>query len=249
MQTRYPAAEWRPLGKQTEPGITPRILIFHTMVGYLRGVDSQFRASGYTGTESTFGVGGPRDGQALDGAVWQWQDLTHQADAQFAGNDYANSVETSDGGDPGRPWSAKQLAALIALTVWWCRQTGAPCRLVRSTSDRGIGYHRQFPAWNPDLHSCPGDVRLTQLVDHIIPTAARELAAPPTPVPAPAPTPAPAIGGQFMEIVVATDSAMRWLWNGSALVPTNQSDLKGIWKDLPRREMTTSQAHQYYTPA
>ena len=85
MLTRYPAAEWRPLGEQTEPGITPRILIVHTMVGYLRSTDTMFRKQGYTGTESHFGVGGPWDSSDLDGAVWQWQSIDRQADAQNAG--------------------------------------------------------------------------------------------------------------------------------------------------------------------
>lgn len=81
MQVRYPGASWRPLGTQSEPLITPRVLVFHTMVGYLRGTDSLFRREGYTGTESHFGVGGPWDGGALDGAVWQWQSIDRQADA------------------------------------------------------------------------------------------------------------------------------------------------------------------------
>ena len=75
MQVRYPSASWRPLGTQSEPAITPRILIFHTMVGSLKGTDALFRGQGYTGTESHFGVGGPWDGAALDGAVWQWQSI------------------------------------------------------------------------------------------------------------------------------------------------------------------------------
>jgi len=185
MQTRYPVAAWRPLGPETEPSITPRILVFHTMVGGLRGTDTMFRAGGYQGVESTFGVGGPWDGAALDGVVWQWQDTGHQADAQAGGNNYCDSVETSDGGNPNHPWSTKQLAALVALTVWWCRATGNPCRLVRSTGDRGIGYHRQFAVWNPDNHSCPGDVRQAQLLNYVIPTAARELAHPNPNPPAP----------------------------------------------------------------
>ena len=198
MDTRYPAAVWRPLGPQTEPGITPRILVFHTMVGYLRSTDALFRGQGYTGTESHFGVGGPWDGPDLDGVVWQWQALDRQADAQGPGNAYATSVETSDGGHPepwtdshgvrhpANPWSARQLDALIRLAVWWCEQTGNPARLVTSTSDTGIGYHRQFSAWNPNAHSCPGDTRLKQLLDCVIPTAAVRLQRPheiPTPHP------------------------------------------------------------------
>ncbi len=181
MQVRYPAASWRPLGTQTEPRITPRILVFHTMVGYLRGTDSLFRRQGYTGTESHFGVGGPWDGSALDGAVWQWQSIAYQADAQNAGNAYATSIETSDGGDPLRAWSTKQLNALVGIGLWWCRQTGAPARLVSSTSQSGLGYHAQFKAWAPDGRTCPGRTRIAQLINVVIPRIAAGLGEDPPP--------------------------------------------------------------------
>lgn len=176
MEQRYPHAAWKPLGTQSEPLIgTPRVFIVHTMVGFLKGTDTMFRKSGYTGTESTFGVGGPWDGDALDGAVWQWQALGRQADAQGAGNAYATSVETSDGGHPERPWSEPQVRSLIVLGAWWARQTGAPAELVKSTDGKGFGYHRQFKAWNPNDHSCPGDVRLSQYLTEVIPGIARYL--------------------------------------------------------------------------
>ncbi len=183
MQVQYPSASWRPLGTQSEPRITPRVLIFHTMVGYLKSTDSLFRGQGYTGTESHFGVGGPWDGASLDGAVWQWQSLDHQADAQNAGNAYATSIETSDGGDPLRAWSTKQLNALVALGIWWCQQTGAPARKVTSTSQSGIGYHAQFKDWAPDGRSCPGRTRIAQLIDVVIPRIAAGLNQPPPPPP------------------------------------------------------------------
>jgi hypothetical protein len=168
-------AEWRPLGNPSdEPAITPRVLIFHTMVGFLRGTEAVFKVNGFNGTESTFGLGGPWDGD-LDGVLWQWQELDRQADAQFAGNAYANSVETSDGGDPMNPWSPKQLDALIRLTVDWCRLTGNPCGLVSDPGGRGLGYHEQFTEWNLDHHVCPGPVREGQLRTIVIPKAREQL--------------------------------------------------------------------------
>lgn len=195
MQTRYPGAEWRPLGAQSEPLIgTPRILVFHTMVGGLRGTDAMFRREGYDGTESHFGVGGPWDGPSLDGAVWQWQDLDRQADAQAAGNAYCTSIETSDGGDPNREWSLKQLQSLIQLGAWWCRQTGAKPILVSGLGQRGIGYHSQFTDWNPNAHTCPNPTRIAQLRDLVIPGIARALT-PTGPIVVPASTTkAPAVG-------------------------------------------------------
>lgn len=176
MQLWYPGAARKPLGAQTEPKIgTPRVLIFHTMSGYLAGTDSWFRRDGYAGTESHFGVGGSWD-KGLDGAVWQWQALDRQADAQYGGNAHATSVETSDGAKSGVPWTAKQLEALIDLGEWWCRQTGNPARLVASASGRGFGYHSQFAAWNRSGHVCPGAARVKQLKERVIPEVARRLA-------------------------------------------------------------------------
>ena len=164
-------ASWRPLGPITdEPPIRPTVLVFHTMAGFLRGTDAHFRRGGFDGVESTFGVGGPADG-ALDGALWQWQDMHRQADAQSAGNAYANSVETSDGTFSNHPWSTKQIRTLVRLVVDWCRLTGNPCRVVRAANERGLGWHGQFSIWNPDAHTCPGPVRLGQLRTTVIPRA------------------------------------------------------------------------------
>lgn len=214
----YPGAVLKLLGPQTEPLIHPRILVFHTMVGYLKSTDALFRTNGYSGVESSFGVGGPWDGVGLDGAVWQWQFTDRQADAQAAGNAFCDSVETSDGGDPDRPWSQKQQKSLIDLTVWWCRQTGSPCRLVTSETDHGIGYHRQFADWNPNAHSCPGNVRLAQLKGVIIPSAARILKPTPSPTPAPKPIPVPLVQEEEMSthVIRVTDLGYYVGWAGAS---------------------------------
>lgn len=176
MQTWCPFAARKPLGPQIEPGIgVPRIFIIHTMSGYLGGTDSMFRSRGYSGTESHFGIGGEFDG-SNDGAIWQWQDLSHGADAQFAGNAYATSVETSDGAHDGVRWSAKQAESIIRLGVWWCQQTGHPARLVTSPDQAGFSYHAAFGVWNRNAHDCPGSVRLRQYKTEIIPAIAQRLA-------------------------------------------------------------------------
>lgn len=143
------------------------------MSGYLRGTETMFRHHGYTGTESHFGVGGPWDGATLDGVAWQWQDISHQADAQISRE--ATSIETSDGGNHTLPWSNKQLARLIDIGVWWCRTTGNPASLLTSPNGAGIGYHQQFQQWNPDAHDCPGAVRIRQLTKIVIPGIAARL--------------------------------------------------------------------------
>ena len=187
MELWYPGAKKRPLGPQTEPRIsTPKILIVHTMSGYLTGTDAYFRAQGYTGTESHFGVGGQYDGDK-DGEVWQWQDLAHTADAQYEGNAIATSVETSDGNKGNVPWTAKQVEAIVKLGVWWCKQTGNPAKIVTSPDGKGFGWHAQFRVWNKAGHDCPGSARLLQYKTQIVPEIAKRLAGTTTPPAATAP--------------------------------------------------------------
>jgi peptidoglycan hydrolase-like protein with peptidoglycan-binding domain len=199
---RLSGAVFRPLGTQTEPTIDPEVLIFHTMVGYLKGTEGVFKSQGYTGDESTFGVGGPWDGASLDGVIWQWQDTRRQADAQFAGNAYADSVETSDGGDPNRPWSSKQLTALIDIAVAFCH--AHPNRkpyLVNASGplgDGAFGYHELRADWNTSRHRCPGAVREAQLRQIVIPKArAILLGQDPPHVTPPKPAPAHTDGGKI----------------------------------------------------
>lgn len=188
-------SSWRPLSSnQTEPRIVPRILVYHTMVGYLRSTEDMFRQSGYTGTESTWGVGGPWDGAALDGVAWQWQGVLWQADAQFEANAWANSIETSDGGiwKPATPeWSDKQVQKLIDIGAWWCKNTGNPPEIAKSYDGRGLGYHQLFRQWNQDSHNCPGPKRVAQFRDLIVPGIQKALDDPPGPPPPP-PNTAPA---------------------------------------------------------
>jgi hypothetical protein len=129
---RYPGAEYRPLGRQSEPRMTAHdIVCAHTMVNSLAGADRYFRTQngpGFDGTESHYGVGGDWGDDVparLDGVVWQWQDRTHQADANGPdGNDRVISIETADNA-PRRsadiePWTDAQVEALVDLITWEC---------------------------------------------------------------------------------------------------------------------------------
>ena len=195
----FKCAEKRPLHENAEnPALDPRILIFHTMSGYLGGTEETFKGSNLS---SHFGVGGPWDGSKLDGVAYQWMDTHVEAYAQYSGNHVGVSIETSDGGKDGVPWSPKQLDKLVEITVEFCRETGAPCRLVGSPSEKGIGYHEQFPEWNRNGHVCPGAVREKQLREEIIPRAHAILtggkpAPKPTPGPGPQPQPQPQPSGR-----------------------------------------------------
>jgi hypothetical protein len=189
MQAIYPKAQFRPLSNvQTEPNIgVPRVLIWHTMIGFLMGTEQMFRQGGYQGTESTFGLGGSWDG-ARDGVLFQWQLLTREADAQFGANPFATSIECSDGGHAGVPFTAKQVEASIELGVWWCEQTGNPAEPAQSWNGRGFGYHSMFVQWNTDKHDCPTKARISQLRNEIWPEIAHRLRGD-----RPNPTPPPSI--------------------------------------------------------
>lgn len=167
---RCPFASWRPLN-ESEPAITPRTVIYHTMVGTLPSTDRFFRSG--TSLESHFGVGGPWEGAEFDGAIWQWVDTERQADANLNANDYAISIETSDGGDPNRPWTPKQLDSLIRLGLWAAETHNIPRRQSRSCSDpAGFGWHVMHGApscWTPIAKSCPGSVRINQLKTIVFP--------------------------------------------------------------------------------
>lgn len=132
MADRYPGAEWRPLGRQSEPKMAGHdIVCAHTMVGSLASSDRYFRdvnGPGYQGTESHYGVGGSWGAdvaRVLDGVVWQWQDRAHQADANGPdGNGHVISIETADNA-PRRasdiaPWTDRQVDALVDLIAWEC---------------------------------------------------------------------------------------------------------------------------------
>jgi hypothetical protein len=129
--SRCPLAEWKPLGAQTAPAMAAHdLVVVHTMVGNLMSTDAMFRASGYTGTESTYGLGGKWGGDAsrgLDGVLWQWQDRGHQADAQLDANPRAISVETADNAPTSAAdiarWTPAQAEALVDLLAWECSLT------------------------------------------------------------------------------------------------------------------------------
>lgn len=167
---RYPGASWDPLGPQTEPRMQAHdIACLHTMVGTLAGTSAFFHQNGYGGTESHFGMG-------HNGATVQWQDINHEADANYDGNHRVISMETADKGagfptwsDSDVPaWTSQQVDKLVDWLLWvtsteahvdcpasWlCHQVGIPRVLVPDSRPgrRGIAYHRQGIDSYPELY-------------------------------------------------------------------------------------------------
>lgn len=178
--TIFPGADFRPLGKQTESRMTSHdIVCLHTMVGGLAGTEAFFKADGFGGTESHFGIG-------ARGEMIQWQDLDFTADANLDGNHRVISIETADSGSPFPDWSGSdvpgwtpaQVDAIVEVVTWLCRRYDIPASLIPDTRPgrRGIGYHRQGidgsfkdgrvpdgERWSSsDGKVCPGDRRVGQ---------------------------------------------------------------------------------------
>lgn len=161
---------------------TNDVAIVHTMVGYLNGTDASFRNPN-NGLESHMGVGGPYDGEQLDGAIYQWMRVWEIADANYMANPYAFSIETSDGTKYLERWSNKQAESIYQMLAAWCLVYNRPARLVNRShrSVQGIGHHRIGTVPNPrpgddywsnpqlGYRACPGDTRINQLTNEGIP--------------------------------------------------------------------------------
>lgn len=184
---RMKCAVWKPLGPQTEPRLTRKNkILIHTMVGTLEGTDSMFRRDGYGGTESHFGT-------SEGSTIWQWQDTDFQADANLEGNDDAISIENQDWGingwkgqGPVPPFTTAQLNSLVTLCTEICLVHNIPPRQLTDSEDasKGIGTHRLGidPYRKHGEHysesfakACPGDARIKQVNDIIIPRVLRRV--------------------------------------------------------------------------
>lgn len=120
-----------------------------------------------TNLESHFGLG-------YAGDLGQYIGTETRADANAAANRRADgtgaiSVETASNKDATDPWTAEQVEKLIRLGVWAHQEHGIPLRLCRSADDPGFGWHKQFDAWNPSAHACPGTARIKQFKEVVFP--------------------------------------------------------------------------------
>ncbi len=165
MPFTMPGADYRPLEPtQRQSRMSAHdIVCIHTMVGSLGGTDNYFKQNGWGGTESHLGTG-------HDGTLYQWQDFSYRAEANYQGNHRVFSIENADRGagfpswDSGDPsqvpaFTAAQIeinAKILAFltdkanhagcpSTWKCRQEGIPLALIPDSKPtrRGIGYHRQ----------------------------------------------------------------------------------------------------------
>lgn len=193
---RYPRAElklldrYKPGGSSARISLGQRRLILHTAV---TSATSLFNSMNVPGTPSSHFYVDAR------GNVEQYIDTRFMSSANLDGNHDCITVETQDKG-PGFPdwsglnvpgWTDDQLNALAQLAVWCHRTHGIPLQRLPSSrpGTKGVGWHRlgingNYPPpplngriadgelWSEsDGKACPGDRRIHQVIDIIIPTA------------------------------------------------------------------------------
>lgn len=105
--------------------------------------------------------------------ISQLRDTAIQADANFRANGPradgtgAISMETEGTGD--EPWTDDQVRAIIWWFGWANKIDGIPLVICPAWDAPGLGYHRLFNEWNQPYHSCPGDQKVWQFRNVIIP--------------------------------------------------------------------------------
>ncbi len=147
-----------------DPGIIPCGVVTHIAVS----LRDSLPPSGDSGKDWHFYV-------AFDGTIEQYRSIYFEADAQFSGSSFIRngvrvgfiSIE-SQGLEDGE-WTVAQLASILAIIQWVNDQESFPLRPCRAWNDPGVGYHRMFEEWNLNHHSCPGDKRVIQFEQDLIP--------------------------------------------------------------------------------
>ena len=165
----YPGAKKMELQPESDaqPAIKPTQFILHSIVAPWTPERTYEYWRDSTNLESHFGLG-------YDGSLGQFIGTETRADANAAANRRADgtgavSLESASNTAASDPWTAAQVETIIKLGVWLHETHGIPLRVCRTASDPGFGYHRLFKEWNPDAHSCPGDARVKQFHDVIMP--------------------------------------------------------------------------------
>jgi len=156
-----------------DPIIVPCGVVTHLAVSLADSIFGVFTDG--RGIESHFYV-------RFDGSFEQYRSIFFEADAQAAGNSFSRnrvlrglvSIETQGVVDENG-WTVQQLATIEMLIRWVKSETervhalSFPLTKCTAWNDLGIGYHAQFPEWNPNNHSCPAPIRIHQFDTILIP--------------------------------------------------------------------------------
>lgn len=178
----YPGAKKLELQPESDAqqAIRPTQIIVHSLAAPWTAQRTYEYWRDSTNLESHFGLG-------YAGDLAQYIGTETRADANASANHRADgtgaiSVETASNTTASDPWTAEQIEELIKLGVWAHHEHGIPLRLCRSADDPGFGWHKQFAAWNPNDHACPGPARIRQFREVVFPgIVARATGATPPP--------------------------------------------------------------------
>jgi hypothetical protein len=151
----------------SQPAIVPDQFILHSIVGPWTPERTYEYWRDSTNLESHFGLG-------YDGRLGQYIGTQTRADANAAANLRPNghgavSLESASNLQASDPWTDAQVNTIVRLGLWLHTEHNIPLRKCRSWDDSGFGYHRMFPQWNPNAHSCPGPAREEQFHEVIFP--------------------------------------------------------------------------------
>jgi len=145
-------ATWKPYSQWDHgPRILNKALVLHTAVttaddiGILPSPDEGIGAHFYL---------------QKDGGLIQHVDTSRVCWHAAGANPFSVSLESQDTGsspDPG-PWTQAQLDTIDRLA----RLLKCPAKTLKETASDGLGYHRLYDSWNPNVHSCPGDDKVNQ---------------------------------------------------------------------------------------
>lgn len=161
---------WCPFAKKMElqpesdaqAAITPVQFIVHSLAAPWTIERTYEFWKNSTNLESHFGLG-------YDGRLGQYIGTQTRADANASANVRAISLESAANTSNTDPWNDDQLDMLVRVMDWAAKEHGIPRRICRSWTDPGFGYHRLFPEWSVGGTYCPGDARVKQFKEIVMP--------------------------------------------------------------------------------
>lgn len=161
---------WCPFAKKMElqpesdaqAAIVPTQMIIHSVAApwTIERIYEYWRDS--TNLESHFGLG-------YDGRLGQYIGTQTRADANAQANVRAISLESAANLQNSDPWTDEQIESLIKVMDWAATEHDIPRRKCRSWTDPGFGYHRLYPEWSLGGTECPGDARVRQFNEIVLP--------------------------------------------------------------------------------
>lgn len=161
---------WCPFAKKMElqpesdsqAAITPTQFIVHSLAApwtIERTYEYWLRS---TNLESHFGLG-------YDGRLGQYLGTNTRADANAQANSRAISLESAANLQNSDPWTDEQINGLVRVMDWAADEHHIPRRRCRSWTDPGFGYHRLYPEWSVGGTVCPGNARVKQFNEIVLP--------------------------------------------------------------------------------